>query len=97
MAFEGAKTSDFLDLVMELRDTEASLYTLRDTPTFTAINMSLPEVLDSLGGAQVSEQAGADMHTQSGWVQTVALAELAAGQQHKSVSGQSASRPVQCE
>ncbi len=83
VAFEGENPADFLDLVMELRDTEASLYTLRDTPTFTCINMSLPEVLDSLGGAQVSQQAGADRSTQQGWVQALLLAELPPGQSVK--------------
>jgi chlorite dismutase len=83
VAFEGEKTSDFLDLVMELRDTEASLYTLRDTPTFTCINMSLPEVLDSIGGAQVAEQAGPDATTKYGWVQAIPAADLAPGQTAK--------------
>ena len=76
VAFEGEHVSDFLDLVMELRDTEASMYTLRDTPTFTCINMSLPETLDSIGGAQVADAAGADATTKTGWVQAVALADL---------------------
>ncbi len=79
VAFEGEHVSDFLDLVMELRDTEASLYTLRDTPTFTCINMTLPEVLDSLGGAQVAELAGPDATPKQGWVQAIALSALPAG------------------
>jgi chlorite dismutase len=40
---------DFLDLVMEMRGTEASRFTLRDTPTFTCLARSLDEALDSLG------------------------------------------------
>lgn len=83
VAFEGEQTSQFLDLVMELRDTEASLYTLRDTPTFTCINMSLPEVLDSVGGASIADQAGADSAVQVGWVQTLPLAELPVGSSTK--------------
>ncbi len=83
VAFEGDKTSDFLDLVMELRDTEASLYTLRDTPTFTCINMSLPEVMDSLGGAQIADRAGADMQVTTGWVQAVRVEELPPGNNTK--------------
>jgi len=79
VAFEGENPADFLDLVMELRDTEASRYTLRDTPTFTCINMSLPDVLDSLGGVQVAEQAGPDATVKQGWVQALALDELPPG------------------
>lgn len=51
VAFEGDDPGEFLDLVMELRETEASSYTLKDTPTFTCLQMSLWEVLDTLGGA----------------------------------------------
>jgi chlorite dismutase len=49
VAFETDNLSDFLDLVMELRETQASLYTLRDTPTFTCINRDLGEILDQVG------------------------------------------------
>ncbi|HLY26626.1 MAG TPA: nitrite reductase small subunit NirD [Aggregatilineales bacterium] len=79
VAFEGDNPADFLDLVMELRDTEASRYTLRDTPTFSAISMSLPETLDSIGGPQVADQAGPDVVTVDGWVQTVHLADVPPG------------------
>jgi chlorite dismutase len=50
VAFEGDKISDFLDLVMELRAAEASQYTLRDTPSFTCIAMSIEAALDAVGG-----------------------------------------------
>ncbi len=50
LAFESDHPEDFLDLVMELRETEASQYTLRDTPIFTCISGNINEVLDSLGG-----------------------------------------------
>jgi chlorite dismutase len=46
VAFETDEPKDFLDLVMELRETEASLYTQRDTPMFTAIQMPIEQVLD---------------------------------------------------
>lgn len=49
VAFETDRLSDFLDLVMELRETAASSYTLRDTPTFTCRRMDLQEALDLLG------------------------------------------------
>ena len=37
VAFEGDDPADFLDLVSELRYTESSSYTLRDTPMFTCV------------------------------------------------------------
>jgi chlorite dismutase len=39
---------------MELRGTEASQYTLRDTPIFTCTRMGAREVLDALGGTPVA-------------------------------------------
>lgn len=48
VAFETDEPKDFLDLVMELRETEASLYTERDTPMFTAIQMPMDQVLDQM-------------------------------------------------
>ena len=50
VAFETDKPEDFLDLVMELRETQGRLYTLRDTPIFTCISKSLQNMLDLLGG-----------------------------------------------
>ena len=50
VAFETDKPEDFLDLVMELRQAEASRYTERDTPIFSCIMKSLKEALDTLGG-----------------------------------------------
>jgi len=50
VAFETDSVHDFLDLMMELRGTEASQYTLRDVPIFTCTRMPVAEVLDSLGG-----------------------------------------------
>lgn len=49
VAFETDAPSDFLDLVMELRESKASRYTLRDTPIFTCVRQPLPELLASLG------------------------------------------------
>jgi chlorite dismutase len=46
VAFEGDSAGEFLDLVMELRSSEASSYTLRDTPSFTAVATSLPLALE---------------------------------------------------
>jgi chlorite dismutase len=50
LAFESDKPEHFVDLVMELRHSQATSYTVRDTPTFTCIHRELPEVLDLLGG-----------------------------------------------
>ena len=44
VAFEGDDPAEFLDLVSELRYTESSSYTLRDTPMFTCV-LRTPEAL----------------------------------------------------
>jgi len=49
VVFETDKPADFLDLFQELRETKASCFTLRDTPTFTCRKRSLAECLDALG------------------------------------------------
>ena len=49
LGFETDEPDTFLDLVMELRESEARPYTLRDTPIFTCINKSLGDCLDDLG------------------------------------------------
>jgi chlorite dismutase len=49
VAFETDNVSDFLDLVQELRETEASQYTLRDTPMFTCVAQPLHEILEAIG------------------------------------------------
>lgn len=49
VAFETDNLSDFLDLVEELRGTDASSYTLRDTPMFTCVARSLDEILADIG------------------------------------------------
>ena len=50
VGFETDSPSDFVDLVMDLRQGEASLYTVRDVPVFTGIRRSVEETLASLGG-----------------------------------------------
>jgi len=50
LAFESDRPDHFVDLVMELRHSEATSYTVRDTPTFTCVHGELPEVLELLGG-----------------------------------------------
>ena len=49
VAFETDYPQDFLDLVMDLRETEGSKYTLLDTPIFTCVAMSLDDAVSSMG------------------------------------------------
>jgi chlorite dismutase len=49
VAFEADVADEFLDLVQELRETESSKYTVRDTPMFTCRRSTIEEILDSLG------------------------------------------------
>ncbi len=49
VAFETDKPQDFLDLVMELRQTRGSRYTVRDPPIFTCIAKPLAEILKDVG------------------------------------------------
>ncbi len=56
VAFDTDDVGTFLDLVQRLRTTEASRYTVRDTPSFTCITMSLERALNALDG----EPIGAD-------------------------------------
>ena len=48
LAFESDKPEDFLDLMMALRHSKASAYTIKDIPTFTGILHPVREVLDLL-------------------------------------------------
>lgn len=48
VAFETEEPKDFLDLVMELRETQGSKYTVRDTPIFTCVQMPMEKILDQL-------------------------------------------------
>ena len=54
VAFEGDEPAVFLDLVQRLRTTESSLFTKRDTPTFTCVAMSVERALNALDGAAIS-------------------------------------------
>jgi chlorite dismutase/nitrite reductase/ring-hydroxylating ferredoxin subunit len=78
VAFEGDDPALFLDLVMELRESPASAYTLRDTPTFACVQCNLREALDALGGVgqgllrQAAPQADE-------WVEVARLSELPPG------------------
>ena len=50
VAFETDKPQDFLDLVMALRESKGSKYTLRDTPIFTCVAKPFTEILRDIGG-----------------------------------------------
>src|SRR5271163_3041961 len=53
VAFDTDDVGTFLDLVQRLRTTEASAFTVRDTPSFTCLAMSLPRALNALDGEPV--------------------------------------------
>ena len=48
VAFEAESPAEFLDLVQDLRETESSKYTLRDTPMYTCRRAAIEEILESL-------------------------------------------------
>jgi chlorite dismutase len=49
VAFESDTADEFLDLVQELRETESSKFTVRDTPMYTCRRSTVAEILDSIG------------------------------------------------
>jgi chlorite dismutase len=49
VAFETNFPEDFLDLVQQLRETEISLYTLKDFPIFSCVRLSPEDMLNRLG------------------------------------------------
>jgi len=56
VAFDTDDAGAFLDLVQRLRGTEASAYTLRDTPSFTCLSCSLERGLAALDGEPVASE-----------------------------------------
>jgi chlorite dismutase len=81
VSFETDSPADFLDLVMELRETESSSYTLRDTPTFTCVAMPLPEVLLAIGapGDQQGIALGPSANGADRWAPVAKLADVPDG------------------
>lgn len=59
VAFEGDDPGEFLDLVQELRPTESSAFTERETPIFTCVAMSVRRALDALDGTPSTVAASA--------------------------------------
>jgi chlorite dismutase len=49
LGFESDDPANFLDLVADLRESQARPYTLRDTPIFTCVSKPLRACLDDLG------------------------------------------------
>src|SRR5947208_845972 len=49
LSFETDRPEEFLNLVMELRSSEASKYTAMETPIFTCKSVTPEEMLDLLG------------------------------------------------
>ncbi len=79
VAFEGDDPAQFLDLVMELRESEASSYTLRDTPTLTCVQMSLWDMLDTLGGAGAAQAVARRPARADGFTPVASLPDLPPG------------------
>jgi len=49
VAFEADSAAEFLDLVQDLRETESSKYTVRDTPMYTCRRSTIEEILETIG------------------------------------------------
>jgi chlorite dismutase len=90
VAFEGDKPGDFLDLVMELRESVASSYTLRDTPTFTCVQMSLWDMLDTLGGAGSVQAVSRRPARADGYTPVAAVTDLPVGSSMRVYAGSEA-------
>ena len=56
VAFDTDDVGAFLDLVQRLRTTEASSFTLRDTPSFTCIRSSVERALNALDGEALARE-----------------------------------------
>jgi chlorite dismutase len=56
-AFECEEPADFMHLMLRLRDSEASAYTLRDTPIFVGQHVTIREALAALDGASARVEA----------------------------------------
>lgn len=54
VAFDTDDVGSFLDLVHKLRSTEASAYTVRDTPSFTCVRTSVERAVNALDGEPLS-------------------------------------------
>jgi len=66
VAFESDEPAAFLDLVMELRESQASRYTERETPIFTCVRMTPREAIELALGIAGSEMQVAELTTAVG-------------------------------
>ena len=66
VAFEGNDPGEFLALVRELRDSESSSYTERDTPAFTCRRMAVPDLLFHVGLIRPTTNQGSTPPTRPG-------------------------------
>lgn len=87
LAFETDDPGDFLGLVMDLRETAASSYTLRDTPIFTCLQMSLREALDALGGFVAGPEAQRAAADRDGFVPVARTTDLPLGAARRVYAG----------
>ncbi len=79
VAFETDEPSDFLDLVQELRETEASLYTLKDTPLYAGLRVGLADALDALGGSKIAQPSIPERELAPTWTEVCAADDLGDG------------------
>lgn len=79
VAFETDEPSDFLDLVQELRETQASLYTLRDTPLYGCLRVALDEALDALGGPKIAQPPAPEQPIAEIWTDVCPVEDFDAG------------------
>ena len=80
VSFETDNPTDFLDLVMELREAKASMYTLRDTPAFTCLAMPLAQALDSLGApGAATTRPDVAANSDDGWTKVAELSDVPEG------------------
>ncbi|TMG40746.1 MAG: chlorite dismutase family protein [Chloroflexi bacterium] len=64
VAFECDEPAAFLDLVMELRESQASRYTERETPIFTCVRMEPRRALDLALGLRIADPLTAGLARQ---------------------------------
>jgi chlorite dismutase/nitrite reductase/ring-hydroxylating ferredoxin subunit len=79
VAFETDEPSDFLDLVQELRETQSSLYTLRDTPLYSCLRAELDEALDALGGPKIARERTQEQPLEEAWMEVYPVEEFGDG------------------
>ena len=79
VAFETDEPADFLDLVQELRETQSSLYTLRDTPLYSCLRVELDEALDALGGPKIARERTPEQQSEEVWTEVCPVEDFGEG------------------